>query len=253
MLDITGVYHDVNPTWNIGKGSGCDTLVYVSEGKVVFWVNNDRFELEKGEALYVPYGVDRAWSSHPEELHQKYTVQFNWEDRSRDNPLHFTKQDAMIRIKPRNAPYFEQRFATLFFQWSGQRPYFELMSQHIFLELLTLIAQERKELRASPSKERIARNIQEYILCNFRKNITIEELASLAEITPNYTTVLFKEVLGSTPIQYLHQIRIKTAVNLLENTQMTVREIAEYLGYCDQAYFNRIFKKWMGAAPSHIR
>src|SRR5690606_40213174 len=80
----------------------------------------------------------------------------------------------------------------------------------------------------------------------------IEELADLAGVTPNYISVIFKEVVGYTPIQYLHQLRINTAINLLKNTSMTIHEIAEYLGYYDQSYFNRMFKKWMGTNPSHF-
>ncbi len=156
-------------------------------------------------------------------------------------------------MKLQNTAYYEQRFAFLFIQWLGKRPYYEQMSQFILCELLTLIAQELVEWKSSPAKEQMARKIQEYILQNFTKNLTIEELSELVGLTSNYVTVLFKEVIGSTPIQYLHQTRINTAVNLLENTEMTVGDIAEYLGYCDQAYFSRTFKKWMGVAPTKVR
>ncbi|MFD2615653.1 AraC family transcriptional regulator [Paenibacillus gansuensis] len=253
MLNIEGVYHDVHPKWSIGKGRGCDTLVYVSDGKVLYCVNNERLELEKGEVLYIPSSMERAWMSQPGKLHQKYTINFIWEEQPPENTLHIIKKDEMLRIKPRNAPYYKQRFANLFIQWLGKRSYFELMAKFLLSELFILIAQESTEHRASPSKERLVWNIQDYMLHNYRKNITIEELASLAEISPNYVTVLFKSVVGTTPIQYLHQIRINTALDLLKNTQMTVGDIAEYLGYCDQAYFNRIFKKWMGIAPSHVK
>lgn len=252
MVNIQGVYHDVNPKWSIGKDRGCDTLVYVSQGKVMYWINDECLELEKGEILYIPQAMNRAWENHPDEWHQKYTVVFLWEDQSLENSLHFTKQNTFFRFKTPNAPYYEQRFSTLFIQFLGERPYFELMSRYVLSELLTLIAQECSEQRTTPAKERIAREIQEYLLCNFRRNVTIEELAALAGISPNYVTVLFREVVGNTPIQYLHQIRINTALNLLNNTQMSISEISEYLGYCDQSYFNRMFKKWMGVAPSHI-
>ncbi|WP_274364381.1 helix-turn-helix transcriptional regulator [Paenibacillus thermotolerans] len=112
-----------------------------------------------------------------------------------------------------------------------------------------MITQENQEAGAASSKERTVRKLQEYILNHYRRNITIDELASIAEITPSYVTVLFKKVVGITPIQYMHHIRINNALHLLQNTQMSIGEIAEYLGYCDQAYFNRMFKKWMGTAP----
>lgn len=253
MLEIKGVYHDVNPKWSIGKARGHDTLVFVTEGKVNYWLGNDILELQKGEILYIPFSLDRAWTSHPDVLHQKYTVVFSWTDRSSEKSLLFASPDTIFRIKLLNSAYFNQRFSFLYVQWMGKRPYYEQMSNHVLNELFTLIAQEQAEPLASPAKERIARKIQEYILKNFRENITLEELAALVEISPNYVTVLFKEVIGCTPIQYLHQVRINTALTLFDHTEMTVRDVAEFLGYCDQAYFNRMFKKWMGAAPTHIR
>lgn len=251
LLDIKGVYHDVDPKWNIGKSHGCDTIVLVTEGRLLYWIDDHKFEVQKGEVLHIPFSLDRAWKSYPDEPHQKYTAVFS--RTSTENSLPFVMPNKIIRMKLQNTAYYEQRFAFLFIQWLGKRPYYEQMSQFILCELLTLIAQELVEWKSSPAKEQMARKIQGYILQNFTKNLTIEELSELVGLTSNYVTVLFKEVIGSTPIQYLHQTRINTAVNLLENTEMTVGDIAEYLGYCDQAYFSRTFKKWMGVAPTKVR
>jgi AraC-like DNA-binding protein len=253
MLEIQGVYHDVDPHWSVEKARGFNTLVYVTEGKVIYYIENKQYELGKGEVLYIPHNLNRAWTSHPHESHKKYTVVFALEGPLPEIPLFFGKKEELFRFSPRNAAYFEQRFAFLFVQWLGQRTYFEHLCSNVLSELLILISQERSERRASPAKDRMVRKIQEYILYNFRRNITIDELAAITNVTPNYVTVLFKEVMGITPIQYLHQTRINTAWNLLHNTGMTVREVAEYLGYCDQSYFNRMFKKRMGSAPSQIK
>lgn len=252
LLNIKGIYHDVNPTWSIGKSGGCDTVVFVTEGKLLYFIEDHKIEVEKGEVLFIPSMLNRAWQSHQMDGHHKYTAVFT--QTGNLNPLPFMNSDKIIRLKLRISAYYEQRFAFLFIHWLGKRPFYEQMSQHILYELLTLIAQEHTESQSSsPAKEQMARKIQSFILHNFRKNITIDELSELAGISSNYVTVIFKEVLGSTPIQYLHQTRINTAVNLFENTNMTVGEVSEYLGYCDQAYFNRMFKKWMGTAPSLIR
>jgi AraC-like DNA-binding protein len=253
MLEVKGVYHDVDPHWSSGKARGFNTLVFVTEGKVIYYIDNKQLELEQGEILYIPFNLDRAWTSHPQESHKKYTVVFSWEKHVSEIPLIFTERDELFRFKPRNAAYFEQRFAFLFIQWLGQRTFYEQLSRNVLSELLILISQEKSERNPSPAKEQIVRKLQEHILYNFQRTITIDELAEIAEVTPNYVTILFKEVIGVTPIQYLHQTRINTALNLLNNTQMTVGEVAEYLGYCDQSYFNRMFKKWMGTSPIHIK
>ncbi|WP_408007656.1 helix-turn-helix domain-containing protein [Pseudalkalibacillus sp. A8] len=253
MLKIYGVYHDVDPTWRTEKSRGLNTLVYVTEGKVHYFIEDEQFELEKGDLLYIPFNLYRAWKNHPNETHKKYTIVFSWEDQAQEELPIFTERNRLLNFKPRNSAYFEQRFAFLFVQWLGQRSFYERLCHNVMSELLLLLSQEKTERNASPAKEQIVRRMQEYILYNFRRNITIDELASIVDVTPNYVTILFKEVIGVTPIQYLHQIRINTAWDLMTDTDMTIREVAEYLGYCDQSYFNRMFKKWMGTAPSRMK
>ena len=249
-MTILGVYHDVSPTWSIGQSSGCDTVVYVTAGKVIYRIENQPLVLEKGEALYIPAAVSRAWTNHSEVGHEKYTVVFSRTGMQGDQ---FADRRLIVRLKLRNAAYFEQRFGTMFLQWLGQRPYYEDLSAITLSELLVLMAREQMEQKSSPAKERMARKLQDFILNHFRRNVTVQELAGVAGITPNYVTVLFKEVVGTTPIQYLHQTRMNSALHLLEDGQITVREVAEYLGYCDQSHFHRVFKKWMGVAPTRLR
>ncbi|MCA1319464.1 helix-turn-helix domain-containing protein [Bacillus tianshenii] len=250
MIDISGVFHDVEPSWGINSDSGRSTLVFVTDGIVDYLIEGEKISLEKGELLYIPAYLKRSWSNAAHMTHKKYTVVFS---NDIHQPLFSDNKEDLIRFKPRKAAYYEQRLTFLYVQWLSQRSFYREMSRNILSEILILIAQEKEEWHTSPIKEKTVRKIQEHILYNYRRNITIEELAELAGVTSNYVTVLFKEVLGVTPIQYLHQTRINTAWNLLQSTGMSVREVAEYLGYCDQSYFNRMFKKWMGMAPTHVR
>lgn len=250
MIDISGVFHDVEPSWSISSDSGRSTLVFVTEGMVNYFVEGKKMPLQKGDLLYIPAIIERSWSNATDTTHKKYTVVFSNDSHS---PLFTDNKEEIIRFRPRKASYYEQRLAFLNIQWLSKRGYYKELSQNILSEILILIAQEKEEWHMSPIKEKAVRKIQEHILYNYRRNISIEELAVLAGVTSNYVTVLFKEVLGVTPIQYLHQTRINTAWNLLHSTDMSVREVSEYLGYCDQSYFNRMFKKFMGMAPTHVR
>ena len=254
MIDIRGVYHDVAPTWSTSKSRGLNTLVYVTDGKVDYQIDRMNVILEPGELLFIPSHVYRFWTNCKDMSHKKYTVVFSWKQPASETPLtHMFHADQAFRFIPHSTAYFEQRLAYMFVQWLGKRMHHEQITTHILAELLILIVQERTERPSSPSKERIVRKMQDYILYHFRDVITLEELSTVGEVSSNYVTILFKEVTGTTPIQYVHQIRVNTALNLFENTQMTVREVAEYLGYCDQSYFNRVFKKWVGMAPTHVQ
>lgn len=78
----------------------------------------------------------------------------------------------------------------------------------------------------------------------------MDELARLVERSPNYISRLFKEETGQTVTDYTQQLRITAACDLLANSQMNVREVSDFLGFCEQSYFNKVFKRLTGTLPS---
>ena len=93
----------------------------------------------------------------------------------------------------------------------------------------------------------------DYILEHFSEDISIQLLADLAGITPNYASQLFKEETGSTFSNYLTQIRIQKACELLKDTDMAIFMVAGQVGYKDYFYFAKVFKKITGHTPSTYR
>ena len=63
----------------------------------------------------------------------------------------------------------------------------------------------------------------------------------------------FKLYTGSTPLNYILNIRISNAQSLLENTKYNITEIASITGYDNPLYFSRLFKKQTGLSPSEYR
>src|SRR4051794_11870690 len=63
----------------------------------------------------------------------------------------------------------------------------------------------------------------------------------------------FKETAGMTFLSYLTHVRLKAALDLLPNTDMTVGEIARAAGFPEQSYFGRVFRKHFGVTPTQFR
>jgi AraC-like DNA-binding protein len=84
-------------------------------------------------------------------------------------------------------------------------------------------------------------------------SLTIEELARHAGISPSYLHRIFKQVIGSSPVEYYNRIRIRTACTLLTSTHDPIRSIAERLGFGDPYYFSRLFKQVCGLSPREYR
>ncbi|MDD3252789.1 MAG: response regulator [Lachnospiraceae bacterium] len=94
---------------------------------------------------------------------------------------------------------------------------------------------------------------KDYIQQNFRRDLTLEEVAQTVGISPYYFSKLFKEEADVNFSEYLTEIRIETAKRLLSEREMSIKQVCIDSGYANPNYFSRIFKKWVGITPTEFR
>ena len=92
-----------------------------------------------------------------------------------------------------------------------------------------------------------------YLEEHFARIITLKELASVANLSPRQLTNLYKDVFGTTPQQYLINLRMTKAKQLLTESHLSVQQIAEEIGYSHVASFSDRFYKHFGHSPLHYR
>ncbi len=107
-------------------------------------------------------------------------------------------------------------------------------------------------------KQDVSKNFVEKAKCFIEENYPDPELnlikvADSVFVSSSYLSHLFKEITGSTVIEYLTKTRIRAAKKLLKETQSKVYEIAEAVGFSDYHYFGIVFKKITGLAPLEYR
>lgn len=78
-------------------------------------------------------------------------------------------------------------------------------------------------------------------------DITLERLAECTNLSPNYLSSLFKKEVELTISDYVQRERIEEAKRLLTLTDYPITDIAAWLNFNDQSYFNKVFKKWNGS------
>jgi len=83
--------------------------------------------------------------------------------------------------------------------------------------------------------------------------MSLEELAAAVGLNKSYLVRLFRARLGMAPMRYYNELKINAACHLLDDTVMTVAEIAGQLGFSEEFYFSRCFKKFKGVAPAIYR
>lgn len=103
------------------------------------------------------------------------------------------------------------------------------------------------------SKATTLERAETFIKENFSRPIRLEDVAKLVFLTPTYFGRLFKRETGFTFPQYLNQLRIARAKNLLQSTDRSAKEIAAEVGYQDSSYFAQVFREAEGCAPLDFR
>lgn len=89
----------------------------------------------------------------------------------------------------------------------------------------------------------------QYLADNYKSQIDLSDVASHVGLSPEYLSRIFKKETGINFVVYLNNIRLKHALDLLENTNLKVYEIAENVGYSNLSYFSTVFKKNFGMNP----
>lgn len=99
----------------------------------------------------------------------------------------------------------------------------------------------------------VVRRAINYLGKNLNKKLTLNQLANEVGYSPTYFTTLFKKETNYSPISYFSHLKIVNACELLDYTNMKVKEISFHLGYSDPYYFTKDFKKKMGLSPRNYR
>ena len=132
--------------------------------------------------------------------------------------------------------------------------YFKLKVIEIFL-LLSIISTTNHEKRSSYRKQQvdIVKAVNEHISTQFMKRITIDSLSDRFDIPTSTLKRCFKGVYGTTIHQYLKECRINAAKRLLQESDQSVLEIANAVGYENGSKFTSAFKESTGVTPSAYR
>ena len=103
------------------------------------------------------------------------------------------------------------------------------------------------------SGKKLSTAAQEYMEAHSAEKFSLKEMASALFVNDSYLLRTFKRHTGMTPLAYHHHIRCARAKELLAQTDRSISEIAEAVGYVSSSHFSHIFRKMEGCTPSEYR
>lgn len=254
MITLMDIRQDNGVDWyeKAGANSDNDDLLFilVTFGKCVYWVNDRKFILGKGETLLLPGHLDYYGKSIPTLFHTKYVI--HCRKTCMNSTLPILNTDKPLLIKPGCYDMLHERIKSVYYQWTEHPSYYTMMADCLLTEAMIYMNQEWDKGAISCDRERHVEHMKQYIQNHYREKVTKEELGDAIRKTPNYAATLLREVTRQTISEHVHTQRIKTAIYMLTESRLTIREISEYVGYSDVSYFHRIFKRLTGCSPSEF-
>ncbi len=231
-------------------------LIYCSKGRGWCEIEGERHEVNQGDLLVIPPFTEHSCGADPED---PWVIP--WVSVAGDNvkPLLAQLGEAaktpVIHLghDPKVLSLFDEVFTTFEQARTFTTTNLFHTSQTAGHLLARIIWRQRQDSANRPNvKERIAQAIG-FLEENLGAPLQLERVAAVAGISPSHFCVIFQQETGHSPMEYLIQMRLKRACELLETTDTAVKDIAREVGYQDPAYFGRAFRCQYGASPGEYR
>lgn len=229
-------------------------FIYCTHGRGWCELGGQRHGLEAGDLLVIPpetphvYGADEE---HPWTIAWIHVTGANLGffltelGVSPEHPVIYLGED------PQLLALFEEVLADL---EHGYAPAQLLYASQALAHLLGVMIWHRQQRwRGDPNPSQKINQSIAYMKQHLETPLHVSTLATLANLSPSHYTALFRQHTGYAPIGYLIRLRMHWACQLLDTTNLPVKNIAASLGYDDQFYFSRVFKAVNEASPTEYR
>ncbi len=105
------------------------------------------------------------------------------------------------------------------------------------------------------ARRRVSRRTREmiaFLRLHLDQSVSRRDLAEAFSLSPEHVNAIFKKELGVSPTEFVNRERTLTAYKLLHDEGYSVKEAAAEVGFCDQFYFSKLFKRYMGVTPNAV-
>lgn len=263
---IVVYYNRFSPRFRFtGERHNFYEFYYVAENEMVITVDGENFLLNAGEFICVP---PMRW--HVMEPHETYatgiTISFDatgyLEEIFNGKLSPFEKQllSNILNIYAKNYSESEFRLKMLSDKNADEEKDFGYgQALRVNIECLMLnilqehIRNEKNKTRPVKTYNVLAQNTLSYLEQHFKENPSLREIADNLNYSVPHICRVFKQNYNESIVNYITKLKIDEAMRLIEENNMTFREISDSLNFDNVAYFTRIFKQQTGMTPSAYR
>lgn len=240
-------------------------LSYIVAGKGTFIVGDTIRDYQSGDVLLFGSNVPHVLKSDPENDEDSYMISvFFTHDSFGEHFFNLPKlqevkhllNDASFGIK------FQENQAVLKLLFEAVLIQKTIKRFAIFFEMLAIVTESKYETVSSfintknytDDEGKRMSAVFEFVMNHFDQKIVLEEIATIANMTPNAFCKYFKQRTNKTFFKFLTEVRIENACKFLGNQQqVSIADVAYNCGFFNISNFNRKFKEIKGVTPTEFR
>lgn len=270
MLNVGLAHHNADWNWK-DVSSPFTRIYYVTEGTARLHLPHEVVELKRDNLYIIPAhtvhsyeceGIFSHYYLHLYEGFKKETDVFDFyeipsEVKAQEGDIDIFERMCSLHPEaqlPASDPRMydnSNKFADYVSRYNELQLYEKMQLRGSILMLFSRFMQFAKP-RVWTQDERMAK-VLKYVHSNLYNDISNEDLADVACVTKQYLIRLFNQHFGISPLQYINQKKIERAQLLLLTENLSVKDIAYTIGFNDDSYFIRLFKKLTGTTPQEYR
>lgn len=225
-------------------------LIYCTEGSGSIWLGEKEYCLQANEAFCIPKYQGHRYSANKDNPWSILWVHFKGDD-TQYYPIEERK---IVKFTSVNSTYrmiyfFELLFRVLEVNYTLGN--FIYISQALSLILAEIYHREKRD--TTQVQNRNVTNVVRYMYKNINRNLTLDQIAQEFELSKSYLNAIFQDYTQHSPMDFFINLKMKEACKILRSTDLYIYEIAQQLGYTDQYYFSRLFKKVVGMTPKKYK
>ncbi|WP_026884156.1 AraC family transcriptional regulator [Clostridium akagii] len=244
-------------SFKVNKTINHHELIFITGGKGYILFGNKRYQLKDGTLLYLCPNVLYSIEIDSENPLCVMTVHFSYANVGfSGDEWNITKEIDRLPLDfvqiLKDYYQINNIFKKLVENWASKLPGYEFSTKTLLRELLFEIFQNIKKNSQNYSTSLKVEKIIEYMRQNIDTRLTLAELSQLVQLSSPYLSSVFKETTGYSVIGFFNKIKVDKAKELIIEGDKKIKEVAKVLGFTDEFYFSRIFKKIEGVSPSEF-
>jgi YesN/AraC family two-component response regulator len=239
-------------------------MKYILEGSCTYLIDDRRYEVKEGDIIFCnPNIVHKKFFKGTESITELNIGVNNFKLKGlKKGYILDEKESPLIKFKK-----YLNEYKKILNEIICLKENFELGNDLILkTSIMRLIIYYLKEINRdskinedtklnfdSYNRSTIVKTLKNFLNKNYMKNVSLDQMSNKFYLNRVYISKIFKEETGEAPINYLIKVRLSNAVQFLDNENFSIKNVSEMVGFSDENYFSKLFKKYYSLSPEDYR